>query len=413
MLGYALLGLGLVVGLIGIATGSPLLMRVCYILLAAVGVARFITWGSVRWIGISRTTRARRAEVGGYCEEVFRLTNRGWLPKLWIEVRDESDLPGHRASRVVSTLPPGVMRTWTVRTMCVRRGQFTLGPVTLIGGDPLGLFQAVRHLDATQSFTVYPRTVPLDAVDLPTGYLTGGQVIRRRAQFATTNVRSVRAYQPGDALSRIHWPTTARRNQLFTKEFELDPIADFWIVLDLDRDVHVGEVPADGPDLADWVLRDELLPPTTEEYAVSAAASLARHFLDGGRSVGLVAYGQRRVVHRPDRGERQLHKILSSLAVLRATGRTGLSQVLSTENAEFTRHTTVVVITPAMTLRWTENARTLAMRGVRTLAVLVEPSTFGAAGSSLGIVAELAAMNVPTRLLKNGSDMAGELSGRL
>lgn len=412
MLGYALLALGLFVGLLGLATGSPLLMRVAYILLAAVAVARLLTWGSVRWLSINRTTRSRRAEVGGACEEVFRLTNRGWLPKLWIEVRDESDLPGHRASRVVSALAPGATRTWTVRSICVRRGQFTLGPLTLVGGDPLGLFQAVRHLDATQTFTVYPRTVPLTAVDLPTGYLTGGQVIRRRAQFATTNVRSVRVYQPGDALSRIHWPTTARRRQLFTKEFELDPIADFWLVLDLDRDVHVGAAPDDGPDLADWVNRDQLLPPTTEEYAVCAAASLGRHFLDAGRSVGLVAYGQRRVVHRPDRGERQLHKLLASLAVLRATGRTGLSQVLSTENAEFTRHTTVVLITPATTLRWTESARALALRGVRTMAVLVEPSTFGAAGSSLGVVAELAAMNVPTRLVKNGGDLARELSGQ-
>lgn len=412
MLGYALLALGLFVGLLGLATGSPLLMRVSYILLAAVAVARLLTWGSVRWLSINRTTRSRRTEVGGACEEVFRLTNRGWLPKLWIEVRDESDLPGHRASRVVSAVAPGATRTWTVRSTCVRRGQFTLGPLTLVGGDPLGLFQAVRHLDATQTFTVYPRTVPLNAVDLPTGYLTGGQVTRRRAQFATTNVRSVRLYQPGDAMSRIHWPTTARRRQLMTKEFELDPIADFWLVLDLDRDVHVGTAQDDGPDLADWVNRELLLPPTTEEYAISAAASLARHFLDAGRSVGLVAYGQRRVVHRPDRGERQLHKLLASLAVLRATGRTGLSQVLSTENAEFTRHTTVVLITPATTLRWTENARALALRGVRTMAVLVEPSTFGAAGSSLGVVAELAAMNVPTRLVKNGGDVARALSGQ-
>lgn len=413
MLGYALFLLGIVVAIIGVATGSALLMRVAYILLGAVALARIVTWGSVRWLRIGRTTRARRAEVGGYCEEVFRLTNHGWLPKLWVEVRDESDLPGHRASRVVSTLGAGATRTWTVRTSCVQRGMFTLGPVTLIGGDPLGLFQAIRYLDATQSFTVYPRTVPLASLDLPTGYLTGGQVIRRRADFATTNVRSVRPYQPGDALSRIHWPTTARRRQMFTKEFELDPIADFWIVLDLDRDVHVGDDGAAGPDLADWMVRELPLPPTTEEYAVSAVASIARHFLDAGRSVGLVAYGQRRVVHRPDRGERQLHKLLGSLAVLRATGRTGLSQVLSTENVEFTRHTTVVVVTPATTLRWTENIRTLAMRGVRTMAVLVEPSTFGAAGSSLGIVAELAALNVPTRLVKNGGDIAAALSGRL
>jgi uncharacterized protein (DUF58 family) len=152
------------------------------------------------------------------------------------------------------------------------------------------------------------------------------------------------------------------------------------------------------------------LEPSTEEYAVTAAASLAQHFLAQGKSVGLIAHGQRRVVVQPDRGDRQLTKLLSNLAVLRATGRAGLGQVLSAESAEFTRHTTLVVVTPTTTLRWIEGLRELRHRGVGSLVVLVEANTFGPAGSSLGVVTALAAHDIPTRLVKLGDDLTEALS---
>ena len=416
MLGILLAIAALIALLAGVAVQSALLVQLGWILGGAVLVARLITWTSVRWVDLTRHTRAGRAEVGGLCEEVFRLKNRGWLPKLWLEVIDDSDLPGHRASRVVSALGPGRTRTWTARTVCRRRGLYHLGPVTIFGGDPLGLFQSERHLPQIAPFTVYPKTLPLREVDLPTGYLSGGQVVRRRAQYATTNVRTVRPYEPGDAMNRIHWPTTARRQEIYAREFELDPVADFWLLLDLHEEAHVeaaeAERVSDGTAPLPWL--DEAEPevlPSTEEYAVTAAASLARHFLDRGRSVGLIAHGQRRVVVRPDRGERQLHKLLSSLAVLRAVGRTRLDEVLSAETNEFTRNTTLVVITSTTTLRWIEALRALRHRGVRSLVVCVEGSTFGAAAGSLPVVGALAAHGIPSKLIKQGDDIASALGG--
>ena len=61
-----------------------------------------------------------------------------------------------------------------------------------------------------------------------------------------------------------------------------------------------------------------LLPPRTEEYAICAAASIAQFFLRRDRTLGFMAIGQRREVLQADRGERQLEKILETLAVLRA-----------------------------------------------------------------------------------------------
>ncbi len=305
-------------------TGNPLLTRLSYVLVAVLVVAAAVAWSGIHWVEVRRVTRSRRAEVGALAEESLSVHNTGWLPKPILEVLDASDLPGHHASRAWTAIGPGRFRSWTVRSRCRRRGAYNLGPVTLIASDPFGVFRVERELSQTVPFVVYPRTVPLRGLALPSGYLSGGQVVRRRAEFATTNVRGVRGYEPGDPFNRIHWPTTARRGRLFTKEFELDPIADYWVVLDLDRAVHAGQ-PLDEDELAalEWTSEHDMpLEPTTEEYAVTATASVARHLLDRDKSVGLIAHGQRRVVVQPDRGDRQLVKLLSNLAVL-AGGRSG------------------------------------------------------------------------------------------
>jgi uncharacterized protein (DUF58 family) len=414
--GRILAGLAVIVGALTLATGNSALTRLTHVLFGVLLVSATLSWVALRWVDLSRTTRSRRASVGGLAEETFTLHNRGWLPKLWIEVVDDSDLPGHRASRVVSTLGPGERRSWSVRTACTRRGAFTLGPVTLAGGDPLGMFRREVHLPRTAGIVVYPITVPLSGLQLPTGYVSGGPVVRRRAEFATANVRGVRQYSPGDAFNRVHWPTTARRGKLFVKEFELDPMADIWVALDLDRGVQVGESNAGDPDPGDilaWTEPQHFeLPESTEEYGISVAASVSRHFLGQGKSVGLVAHGQRRVLLRPDRGERQLHKILGHLAVLRARGRTGFAEMLALEGHEFTRHATLIAITPSATLQWVDALRELRMRGVASLAIVIEASTFGAAAApALATTSSLAAHGIPSRLVKCGADMTSALVG--
>lgn len=415
MHGRFLIGIAALTTLLALGSGHPLLARLSWTLWGFIGVAAFITWSALRGVAIERQTRTARTEVGGLLEETFRITNRSLLPKLWLEVDDASELPGHHASRAMASLGPGRSRSWTARTVCRRRGVFRLGPLTLAGGDPLGIFRRSQTLPDTASIIVFPRSWPLTGLELPTGYLSGGQVIRRRTDTATSNVRGVRGYRPGDAFSRIHWPTTARRGQLHTKEFELDPVADYWILLDMEAAVHTGQLPdeEEAPSLlgSGRPGGSEDLPPTSEEYAVCAAASLARHFLNAGRSVGLISHAQRRVLVQPDRGERQALKLLGQLAVLRATGRAALSEVLSAEGAALTRHSSLVVITPSTSLRWLAALRELRLRGVGSMAVLVEPNSFGAGGSVDAVAGALAADRIATRRLRQGDPVGPALVG--
>lgn len=391
---------------------------VAYLMTGIVVISYLWSWFNLRWVRIGRYTRARRSQVGRVAEEQFEVANTGRLPKLWLEVRDHSDLPQHDASRVLNSVGPRRRRRWMVRTICVRRGRFRLGPLTLTSSDPLGLFPRQRQLPATSAIIVYPATLELPGFSPPMGMLPGGDAMRRRTHYVTTNVSTVRDYVPGDSFNRIHWRSTARTGRLIVKEFELDPTADVWIVMDLDRSVHTGSpwtppVQDSGPAVLWQERHGPPLPPSTLEYAVTTAASLARHFLLQDRSVGFIAHGGHRELIQADRGERQLTKILETLAVVDATGAMPFARVLTSEMEHLPRHTTLVVISPATDRLWVAAMRDIRRRGVHNLAVLLAGSTFGDAPPYQATLAELLASAIPTHLITCGQDIAAALSQRV
>ena len=156
--------------LIGLLTGRADLFNIAYLIAAVMFLSLVWIWVTLRGIVLRRTTRTRRSQVGRVFHESFGVRKTGILPKLWLEIRDHSTLPGHQASHVVPTLVGKSEYTWDVETVCAARGEFQLGPMTVLSGDPFGLFHSPRRLGATDSLIVYPMTVELDRVQLPIGF---------------------------------------------------------------------------------------------------------------------------------------------------------------------------------------------------------------------------------------------------
>jgi uncharacterized protein (DUF58 family) len=389
----ALLGLWLVLLLFALSTGWNATWVLVYSLgLLVAGSALWANW-NVAGLELRRRHRATRVQVGDtFVEQAILESLPGpgqWWPRLWLELHDSSDLPGHHLDGVLSLGPVG-RKVWELRSECTRRGRFSLGPVWVTSGDPFGIFRTSRKLADGMNIVVYPKAVPLPGFGRVPGELPGGALQGVRVQFSTPNVSSVREYRPGDAFNRIHWPTTARTNRLMVREFELDPTADVWLVLDLNAEVHTGS----GLE-------------STEEYAVTATASLAKHLLDQGRAVGLVS---QTATLPADRGPRQVERILEVLALVRGSSPLTLSAMLSAETSRFARSSTLIIVTPDTSEAWARFCQALNARGVRTTAVLIEASTFGKAPSTLLLVSSLAAAHLTMYLVKRGDRLEHALS---
>ena len=404
------------VGMVAVGTGRELIYNLWYLLTALLILSFVWAWSGITNLAVERNVRTTRSQVGKLAEERLVVKNQSLLPKLWIEVRDDSTLPGHRVSRVISPLGSRKTFAWTIQTRCLTRGRFRLGPLTLASGDPFGLFHRTRELTdpRTSTLIVYPPTVELPGFAPLLGVLPGGDTMRRRTPYVTTNVSGVRDYAPGDSFNRIHWPSTARTGRLISKEFELDPTADVWIFVDLEHAAQ-SELPwADRPSWTEprlpWEKTAEfILPPSTVEYGVAIAASLTKHFIEQDRGVGLIGYSKQRHVLPADRGERQLSKILETLAVITAEGRIPIAEILTAEGAHLSRNTTVIVVTPTEQDYWVAASRELSRRGINVIAILLETHSFGNPRSNEDLVAELSASGILTYLVREGDDIAAAL----
>ncbi|NTW00244.1 MAG: DUF58 domain-containing protein [Oscillochloris sp.] len=410
--------------LVAQGTSLRLFFHLSYLLLGLLLLSTLWAWLNLGGLLVERETLTLRANVGEFARERISMSNRWFIPKLWVELHDESELPQHGVGFV--TYLGGRQRSrWLARTLCTMRGRFRLGPATLISGDPFGIVRLSRKVATTNEIIVYPQMVDLPHFRLPSAELPGGQSTRARTFNVTPNVATVREYLPGDSFNRIHWRSTARIGELMVKEFELDPSADIYLVLDMQERAVVRDMramqrsyeQASQRNSVPWWKRQpserqgsiQVLE-STEEYAVMAAASLSRTLLAQNRNVGLIAWGQHREVIPAERETRQLFKILEALAILRAYSAQPLAEVLIAESQRFGRNCTLLIITSAIDERWISALQQQLYRGVRAAVLFIDPQSFGGWHDPAPTLRRVAELNVPIYRLRQGESLAAVLT---
>jgi uncharacterized protein (DUF58 family) len=160
------------------------------------------------------------------------------------------------------------------------------------------------------------------------------------------------------------------------KLFDGTPAGDWWVFLDLERDVQVGQGRI-----------------STEEHGIMLAASLADRGLRMGKAVGLVTHGEELVWMQPESGDGQRWAILRALALV-DTGSRPMAELLARARPRIGERTSLVIITPAVDGVWVEALWLLLRRGVVPTVLLLDPASFGGAGDVSGALALLSDLGV-------------------
>jgi uncharacterized protein (DUF58 family) len=403
------------VGVAGaLVTGAALYSRFIYLsILLVVGF-----WGWTRWVvrglRVSRSARVLRANAGDFFEEHFEVVNGSRVIAPWIEVLNQSMIPYASGSRLLTLVPGRQKQTYLARAWLTRRGAFALGPTRITTGDPFGLFRSSKEIAATQTLVVLPMLFDIKSFSLPPGLLPGGQVIRRKSPDITPHAAGVREYIHGDAMKRIHWVTSIRRNQLMVKEFEQDPQAEVWLYLDSQKDAHHEKPHQDEHVLAESIFfgrRPKFqLPPSSLEYAISITASLARYFIAQRRAVGYASAGQAFTVHHAERGERQEGKILETLAFVEANGELSIAALVAAQASQLPQGSTAILITPAIRPDLLQAVDDLQRRFLRPLVILLDIETFGGMRGAEKIALSLRERRVPVCVVACDANLTQALS---
>lgn len=353
-----------------------------------------------------RRLRFGWVSVGDRLSEEFAIENKTSLPALWVEVVDQSTVPGYRVA-VVRSVGAGATDRWRSSAVCTRRGQYRLGPWALRTADPFGLFNVTVPYPGSEQVIIHPPIYSGAPVPLPAGHSSGQARARSSSHQATINAAGVRAYQPADPRRWIHWPTTARRDALFVRQFDLDAAGDIWLLLDLQQAAQLGPGESrlagggkgSDPDSAgqgahqasDVEARQANgtdarqasdVDAGTEEFAVLLAATLAARALGQNRAVGLAAYGDQPQLVAPNLGQGQRWKLLRALALVTADGQHDLSRALKDLGQLARRGSAAIIITPSGQLAWLPELLRLAQRSIAPHVVLLDRVSFGGEGNS-------------------------------
>ena len=278
------------------------------------------------------------------------------------------------------------------------RGCFALTDERLVLGDFLG-FESVTPPAAFPATTVvvHPRLVALDGLFSGAGTVGGDGrrlLLRRTAGF---DFHSVREYEQGESLRRVHWPTSARRGQLMVKELEDSPRDSVVVLLDCDPVGAAGEPPD-----------------SSFDAAVRAAGSILQLYARRGRTATLVTTGSDRRLVSVRAGESDFDAAMTVLAATEADARHGLARSLNVDHAPIARSGELVVVTAVLEPAAVASLLGLGARRLVSVVWIDAPSWADRPTRATPGVLRLSASGIPVAVVRRGDDLAAALgAGRI
>jgi len=328
----------------------------------------------VRRLSVTRTGPARAAE-GETISLRVEVRNDGWMPRFMVEVFDRLPFAGAAtgapsrstaALGMIAYVPGKGRKSFDASVACEKRGFYRTGPVSLASSFPLGHAEASQERsDSAQTLTVYPSVFPIAALPL-----AGARSQMHRGAYllpesaGTAEFSGMREYRCGDSPRHIHWPTTARVNELMVKEFEPLASACLCLALDQSKDSNVGQGRH-----------------ASFEYAVRIAASIAGFSCNNAIPTRLAGRGQRALTLDAGTGAHHYQAILDALAVVDGDGDTPYAALLESVALDCQAGETIVVFLSEPETRAADTLQALSLlraRGANLLAISFDRRSFGA-----------------------------------
>lgn len=266
---------GLIVTVVGIVGDQRDIMRLGLLLLVLPILAAILVARTRLRLSCERSVEPAQVALGSPMRGRIVLGQQGRLPIgiLMLEDAVPREL-GNRPRFLIDRATLNWRREVEYPLLGRVRGRFRTGPLMVRTTDPFGLVRMDRQFVATSEVMVTPEIVPLPTLRAAGGAGSTGEAQPHRIGMVGTDDALIREYRQGDDVRRVHWRSTARRDQLMVRREEQawDPSAS--VLLDSRESAHAGRG-----------MHNSI------EWAISAAGSVATHFLDSGFSVEIFDAG--------------------------------------------------------------------------------------------------------------------------
>jgi len=356
------------------ALGAALALLVLWAVLGEVELAAlsFLIAGAVLvgWLSIRRgvpevnvTRRLHPALVGEGATVSVELIATTDTPRVsrYIAIEDEIRQLGQARFRI-GTLVPGAVFSGVYEIACHTRGVYELGPAMLSRSDPFAFTKVGEPAGTVDTLIVYPKVEDLNGLPTlrgvdPSLQASRAETVRRGGE----DFFSLREYQTGDDLRRVHWPTTARRDEMMIRQFETPWEPRALVVVDPRSAVYADQ--------------------EAFETAIRGAASAVHHFFSAGLGADLWTGGEFTSLE-----SNPYEAAMRTLAGLQPTGAFDLGAAAARLRLKG-RGGTLVIVTgnpdaqvAAVTQHLTHHAGAMVLLTVSSNAI---PTSFGRSGATI------------------------------
>ena len=258
--GWAALGAGIALTILWVVFGERLMLGAGLFLVLAVGGGIGYVRTTVPRVGVTRRLTPFQVHDGDRAVvEVTLLTGRRIAQATILD-----EVSGLGTARFVADrIEPQDPMTARYEILCRSRGIYAVGPAIVQVRDPLELTEAGGTAGKVDRLVVYPAIEDLDGLPLGRGH--DPTVNTSKSSFSQTDGEdffTLREYQQGDDLRKVHWPSTAKRDILMIRQLEMPWQSRALVLLDIRADSYTT--------------------PESFEHAVRGAASAMRHLYRHG-----------------------------------------------------------------------------------------------------------------------------------
>jgi uncharacterized protein (DUF58 family) len=296
-------------------------------------------WWSRRALAQLQVKRefADHAFLGDRVSVNLRVQNKGWLPLLWLELRETLPvaLVGPNSFQSVIHLGPRADASFEYSVDARRRGYYRIGPLSISTGDILGLSDSLQVQTEPEALIVYPKIVPFTSVDTPSQSPQGTLHHTLPLFEDPTRVFGKRGYTSGDSFRRIDWKSSAASGRLQVKLFEPSIALETFVILNLNSE--------------DYYYRTRI---DSIELAIVIAASISNWIVAQKQVVGMLVNGRdplttdsRPQAIPPRKGKRHMMRLLETLARVESIDHSALVPLIQAQRYQLAWGTTLIVIT--------------------------------------------------------------------
>ncbi|MEX1125495.1 MAG: DUF58 domain-containing protein [Acidimicrobiia bacterium] len=267
--GWAFSGAGLALVVLWYALGDIELLLTALFLLISQVIAIILVRPRHSQLEVHRRLGSATVHDGDTTTVTLLIENQSRRAIGNISIEDDVNQLG-MATFEFARLRKGESTTATYRVTCRPRGVYRVGPTMVSTADPLGLAETRLSTGPVDRIVVYPTLEELSGFPIVRGQDPTMQASRpEHSRRGGEDFYTLREYQRGDDLRRVHWPSSAKTDELMIRQLETPWQSRALVLLDV-RDASYESHNA-------------------FEKAVSGAATIVTHLVSSGFDADLWA----------------------------------------------------------------------------------------------------------------------------